>query len=387
MGRNHTRYDGLGRRETNSAGLSFQHDGSAMIGWSETGASYSFLTLPGGGTLAGSYTANGTTATWVPLIDASGSTLGLVNAANVAGGAVTTYTYDPSGTPTRNGATNLWPFLYKGLEQETIDAPYYYTGSGQFYSPQMVRSLSGAGETGTSGARGFSPAGMTLPLPSVSSAGLSPQSLGNDTQQAFQVGTDIYNTSNQLGLSLDNGEFPLALPLAIIGGAVDFLVNFFEDFLGGGGSPEIPRQLLKNRHPLYPVTLGIQDGLITDEASAALIFSVPGIAPLNLPPLQKEPPGVIPVAFAGHTGCVPGRPCGPSQTEREPLTPSVCGNFFACVAVARSIAIAGCTAGAPEDVPPLCVPGGVVIGGIGCHRLFPCKLPFVTFPLPGPPSR
>jgi hypothetical protein len=53
---------GLGRRE-NSVGtttLNFEHDGSAMIGWTSTTAeAYYFTTMPGGGALAGSYIANG----------------------------------------------------------------------------------------------------------------------------------------------------------------------------------------------------------------------------------------------------------------------------------------------------------------------------------------
>ena len=46
-------YDGLGRRDT-SGGLDFEHDGSAVIGWSGGfGVSYKFMTLPGGGAVAG----------------------------------------------------------------------------------------------------------------------------------------------------------------------------------------------------------------------------------------------------------------------------------------------------------------------------------------------
>jgi hypothetical protein len=55
---------------------------------------------------AGSFTSGGFTTTWVLLIHASGSTLGLVNAANVDGGPATTYTYDPSGQPTVTGTAN-----------------------------------------------------------------------------------------------------------------------------------------------------------------------------------------------------------------------------------------------------------------------------------------
>ena len=61
------------------------------------------------------------------------------------------------------------------------------------------------------------------------SGGLSPQSVENDSRQALQVGTDIYVGASVLGITYS--EIPIALPLAIIGGAIDFLVNFFEDRL------------------------------------------------------------------------------------------------------------------------------------------------------------
>ncbi len=73
-------YDGLGRREssTGTGGgytLDFDHDGATMIGWTSIslGAFYDFMGIPGGGALAGSFTSSGTTTTWVPLLDASGS--------------------------------------------------------------------------------------------------------------------------------------------------------------------------------------------------------------------------------------------------------------------------------------------------------------------------
>jgi hypothetical protein len=71
-----------------------------------------------------------TTTTWVPLLDQDGSTLGLVSAANPDAGPVTTYTYDPSGTPSPSGTANDWPFQYQGMEKEFTDpAPYYYSGT------------------------------------------------------------------------------------------------------------------------------------------------------------------------------------------------------------------------------------------------------------------
>ena len=90
----------------------------------------------------------------MPLLDADGSTLGLVNAANVDSPPATTYTYDPSGTPTVSGTANDWPFLYQGMEKEYTDpGTYYYSGGGQFYSPQLVRSLSETSATRTSGSK------------------------------------------------------------------------------------------------------------------------------------------------------------------------------------------------------------------------------------------
>ncbi|MGH7925334.1 MAG: hypothetical protein ACREQH_12175, partial [Candidatus Binatus sp.] len=62
--------------------------------------------------------------------------------------------YDPTGTPTLGGASNFWPFQYQGMEQEFVDAPYYYSGNGQFYSPQLVRSLSETGATSSQGTGG-----------------------------------------------------------------------------------------------------------------------------------------------------------------------------------------------------------------------------------------
>ena len=110
-------YDGLGRRES-AGGLNFEHDGSTMIGWTVPFfGSYNFLTLPGGGAVAGSDTTSGNPITWVPLIDSSGSTIALVNAASTGSPPATTYTYDPSGNPTLSGTMNYWPFLYKGRER------------------------------------------------------------------------------------------------------------------------------------------------------------------------------------------------------------------------------------------------------------------------------
>ena len=173
-----------------------------------------------------------------------------------------------------SGAANDWPFQYHGLEHEFSDPwiPLYLTGGGQFYDAQLMRSLSetsqtssggGGGGGASGGGGGFSLPGMAIAPPSGSSGGLSGQSLLNDSKQAYQVGSDVFNVANGLGIGLVSPEWTmsLALPLAGIAAGVDFLVNFFEDLFGGSESPPTPRQLLHGRHPLYDWILGVSDSL------------------------------------------------------------------------------------------------------------------------------
>jgi hypothetical protein len=231
----------------------------------------------GGGAVAGSYTASGTTTTWVPLLDQDGSTLGLVNAAQVDSPPATTYTYDPSGNPTASGTPNDWPFQYQGMEKEFTDpAPYYYSGGGQFYSPQLVRSLSETGQTSSSGPGG-GPSGSAIAGPSGGGGGgfsITGQlqnggesiGVGLGAQVAESIGEDV---ASYLGAELI-GSY--AGPVGIAAATIYDLVSLFEDLFGGGGSsPETPRQLLHGRHPLYPVMLGVSDGLIPDEAPAPVL--------------------------------------------------------------------------------------------------------------------
>ena len=261
-------YDGLGRRETSVTGaytLSFAHDGSAVIGWnSPTAGSYNFLSLPGGGAVAGSYSLNGTTTTWVPLLDTSGSTIGLVNAAATGSPPSTTYTYSPSGNPTASGTANDWPFQYQGMEKEITDGwGLYYSGGGQFYSPVMVRSLSETSQTSSSGTGG--PSGNSIAAPS----GGGGPNVGRNAAIGTAAGAPFGGLAV---LSLlwvaDGATGGSATPLAIVGSIIDGLVQLFLDIFGGSDSPPIPRQVLHGRHPLYDAILGIQLGLLPDESSA-----------------------------------------------------------------------------------------------------------------------
>ena len=297
-------YDGLGRR-VSSGGADFEYDGAAMIGWSSGyGVSYNFLTLPGGGALAGTFTnIFGVQTTSVPLIDASGSTIALVNAASTQSPPATTYTYDPAGNPTVSGTANDWPFQYQGMEKEFTDpGPYYYTGGGQFYSAQIMRSPSETGQTSSSGSGG-GPAGnggggggggggsnpflpAFNPIPTSGS-----QIAGSVVNQAEAAGAGLaaygalWGTS-ALVAALTAGEvaIPVVGWIAAVGTG---LFELFDELFGGGSSePPTPRQLRHQRHPLYPVILGFPDGLIPDQVSKGLkVCGDP--YPSKTPPLQR----------------------------------------------------------------------------------------------------
>ena len=219
----------------------------------------------------------------MPLLDLDGSTIGLVNAANVDAGPVTHYTYDPSGNPTASGTANDWPFQYQGMEKEFTDpAQYYYSGSGQFYSPQMVRSLSEVGQTGTQGSGG-GPAGSGIAVPSGS---------GPNIVRNAGIGTGAGDAAFLVTLGLiwgsDASTLGLLTPAAIVGTIVDGLVQLFLDLFGGSDTPPTPRQLLHGRHPLYPDILGVQDGLIPDEKSAGPEQTFGDLQICNKCPNQKR---------------------------------------------------------------------------------------------------
>jgi hypothetical protein len=86
---------------------------------------------------------------FVPQVDAAGTVIALVNPA-AASSPAETVTYDPSGTPSASGSANGLPFLYHGMEHESVDpTQYYYSGNGAYYSAQIMRSMSMTGAQGT----------------------------------------------------------------------------------------------------------------------------------------------------------------------------------------------------------------------------------------------
>jgi hypothetical protein len=260
-------YDALGRRLTSTGGgltQSFYYDGSTPIAWSfGPGTAYNFITIPGGGALAGTYSSYPNSTSVVPLVDASGSTIALVNTASLQSNPQTTYTYDPSGNPSVSGTANYWPFLYHGMEKQPTDpAPYYYGGSGQFHSPTLVRSLSGVGQTSSSGPAG-GPAGNAIAPPSGSQSGFSLNPAGGAENESEGAAAGLVAGVIYGG---ESGALAYGPVGAAIGAAIGAIASFFEDiFSGGSDAPPLPRQLMHARHPLYPVILGVQ---VVDEMSA-----------------------------------------------------------------------------------------------------------------------
>ena len=83
----------------------------------------------------------------MPLHDAAGSTVALINA--FSGAIDTQYTYDPAGAVGTSGAANSYPYLYSGMEYD-VWTGLYHTMSN-YYSPQLIRPLSEMGPTGGGG--------------------------------------------------------------------------------------------------------------------------------------------------------------------------------------------------------------------------------------------
>jgi hypothetical protein len=217
------------------------------------------------------------------------------------------------------------------MEKEFTDpAPYYYSGGGQFYSPQLVRSLSETGQTSSSGPGG-GPSGGSIAGPSGSSGpGFNPASVPNiETSAENEGGGAAAGFLAGFLLGAEAGGLGYGPVGALIGGAIGAIASFFEEIFGGGGSsPEIPRQLRHGRHPLYPDILGVLFGLIPTEASAMLVFSASGAPPPNVAPLQK--PGYMTVQYPEYNYCGPGNNGG---TTTPDTTDNCCKQHDDCYAL------------------------------------------------------
>ncbi len=150
------------------------------------------------------------------------------------------------------------------MEQELSDpAPYYYTGGGQFYSTQLVRSLSETSQTSSQGTGG-GPSGGAIAAPSGGGNGSFGSWLAGDEENNLEN----YFSFGNLGVSVGDSESGFIVPVGAIAEIVEQWISFFDWLFGGGGPPPTPRKLLHQRHPLYPVILGVSYSLIPDEVSA-----------------------------------------------------------------------------------------------------------------------
>ena len=127
----------------------------------------------------------------------------------------------------------------------------------QFYSPQLVRSLSETSATSTSGSNS-GPAGNAIARPSGS--GGVPTAVGDAGIAAAASSASNLALTGILAV-LEPKIFAAAWAAGAIPGiivtAAFGLFDIFDAIFGGGDSaPPTPRQLLHGRHPLYPVILG-----------------------------------------------------------------------------------------------------------------------------------
>jgi len=146
--------------------------------------------------------------------------------------------------------------------------------------------------------------------------------------------------------------------------------NFFE-WLFGSDSPPIPRQLLHRRHPLYPAILGISDGIVVTEGSAA-----PDPDPDSKAPLQKTPvasPSATPSPTATSTPT--STPTCTPTPGAIPTLPTLtnCQKTLRCEGAREVSACEPCNllVEAPEFLY-FCHAGCTVIGAKICEKVFPC---------------
>jgi len=126
-------YDAFGRRIRNAAGTLFLFDGANST--QELSGSTVTANIWTGGTdeLFQRTDSNGTV---VPLTDALGSTIALVNS---NGSIATTYSYDPFGNTATAGAASANPSQYTGRENDG-NGLYFYRA--RYYSPVLHRFIS-----------------------------------------------------------------------------------------------------------------------------------------------------------------------------------------------------------------------------------------------------
>jgi YD repeat-containing protein len=300
-------YDALGRRETSSSSsdtMNFLHDGTSLIGFSDSASGLTWSFLPGG--LAASLTYAGQTINLVPLIDADGTTV----VSGLPGAYGSPYRYDPSGVTNSITGEFAYPFQYQGLEHENTDpAHLYFEPSGNVYDPQIQRELSQVGQEPLFGPPDGG-AGLGGVSVEPSSSGANPGASAGTPPSLSTTMKDLETVADAFSLFSQGGpESPISIdPFSLY----SLLSNLFNG--GGGGSQSsFVRQLQYRRHPLYVKILGVPVEIIITVASAAPVME--NGAPSNTPPLQRSDYSgqIIPVQFPDYHYCGPGNDGGTTQ--------------------------------------------------------------------------
>jgi RHS repeat-associated protein len=125
-------YDAVGRRIKNTAGTLFLYDGANAV-QELSGSTVTANALAGG--IDELFTRTDSSGAFIPLQDALGSTIALVDS---GGNVQTTYSYDPFGNTTTGGA-NSNPSQYAGRENEGNGL---YFNRARYYSPMLQRFIS-----------------------------------------------------------------------------------------------------------------------------------------------------------------------------------------------------------------------------------------------------
>jgi RHS repeat-associated protein len=157
-------YDALGRRESEYGSIptaTFLYDTLTPVRTTTASGNADLLAMPGTGEV---FTRTDSSGTMVPLHDALGSTIALVNG---AGAINTQYTYQPFGQSSTTGTANSNPFRFAGME---YDSTGLYHTLARYYSPGLQRFLSedplgiGGGDTNIFAYVSNNPVNMTDPL-------------------------------------------------------------------------------------------------------------------------------------------------------------------------------------------------------------------------------
>jgi hypothetical protein len=300
-------YDGLERPQLTQATQGDElfnfYDGSILLDAGILGGNtYDTLTVPGSGeVLAFSSTPDGggTPTLSIPINDAAGSALGMVNS---SGTLATEYTYDPLGATTTAGLVSANPFLYGGLEfggAEPGSADLYSQG-GNYYSPQLGRVVSPSGpidaNTGGSGGNGGTgsaggPSGGSNPgspgRPSGGSGGLSYGQFEANAGIGAGAGAGAGGLAAlAVWAGLLGPEAPLVSAAIYAFIIVDLIVQTILDALGlGGSTPSVPRQLFHRPHSIQHAKIGLTTNQVAVDQKQAANPEVPNKcnaqAPLN----------------------------------------------------------------------------------------------------------